>query len=57
MSNGNNDNKKKNYEIVQGNIKDLDLSDVSEHITPAKPKKKNIPNNIIIPESKEKNNK
>lgn len=54
MNSENNDNKKKNYEVVKGNIKDLDLSPVSEHITPAKPKKKSVTNNIVIPESKEK---
>lgn len=47
-------NIKKNYKIIKGNIADLNLSPVSEHITPAKPKKKINSNNIIIP--KEKNN-
>ncbi len=48
------ENKKKNYEIVKGNISDLDLSDISNHITPAKPRKKNQANNIIIPGEKNK---
>lgn len=48
-------NMKKNYEIVKGNISDLDLSPVSEHITPAKPKKKSQSNNnIVIPKEKNK---
>lgn len=47
-------NIKKNYEIVKGNISDLDLSPVSEHITPAKPKKRSQSNNIVIPKEKSK---
>ena len=47
-------NVKKNYEIVKGNISDLELSEVSEHITPAKPKKKTQSNNIVIPKEKNK---
>lgn len=46
------ENKKKNFEIVKGNISDLNLSDVSEHITPAKPRKKVKTENIIIPGEK-----
>ena len=46
-------NIKKNYKIVKGNITDLELSPVSEHITPARPRRKsNSTNNIVIPKEK-----
>lgn len=47
-------NIKKNYKIVKGNITDLELSPVSEHITPARPRKKSnsTTNNIVIPKEK-----
>lgn len=45
-------NKKKKLEIVNGKISDLNISTVSEHITPAKPKKKSQSNNIVIPQEK-----
>lgn len=42
-------NNKKKLEIVNGNISDLNISPVSEHITHSKQKEKSQCNNIIIP--------
>jgi hypothetical protein len=45
---------KKKLEIVAGKIEDLNLSPVSEHIKPAKPKNKKNSNNIVIPHEQKK---
>ena len=49
----------KKIEIVSGNGENLDISDVSTHISITKPKIKEEENKkeIVIPKSKEKNTK
>lgn len=44
--------KKKNIEIVAGNVNDLDISPVYDHIDIEKPKKIKEKKRIIIPDNK-----
>lgn len=46
----------KKIEVVNGNGKDLDISEVSSHLNIAKPKIEEKKQKIVIPEEKNNNN-
>ncbi len=47
--------KKENIEIISGDGSNLNISPVYEHLEPEKPKSKDKPKNIVIPEDKKSN--
>ena len=51
------DEKNKNIEIVSGNVNDLNISPVYDHIDIEKPKEDKKKKKIIIPKDKNKNGK
>lgn len=52
MMEENNEIKKKKIEIIQGNSKDLDISDVKDNLTFERPEE-NKKENIIVPENQD----
>ena len=49
-----NEKDNKDFEVVTGDGSELELSEVYDHLNVAKPKPKEVKQNIIIPEVKKK---